>query len=84
MPRQVRILSRVHQMAPSVFDVGSCANQRTEVLQEWSSIDPLVKDDIDGYALVTDSLDPAAVALVSRLDQRIPRELVEHFAGLAV
>jgi hypothetical protein len=47
--------SGVHPTAPSVFDVDSWTLQRTEVLQEWNSIDLLIKDDIDGFALIVEN-----------------------------
>ena len=45
----------VHEMAPSVFDVDSWSLTNTEVLQEWNSIDLLIKDDSDGFVLVVEN-----------------------------
>jgi len=42
-------------MIPSVFDVDSWALTHTEVLQEWSGIDLLIKDDIDRFILVLEN-----------------------------
>jgi len=45
----------LHPMVPSVFDVDSWALTHTEVLQEWSGIDLLIKDDIDRFILVLEN-----------------------------
>ena len=45
----------IHEMVPSVFDVDSWSLTHTEVLQEWNSIDLLIKDDSDGFVLVVEN-----------------------------
>jgi len=45
----------LHPMVPSVFEVDSWDLSHTEVLQEWSNIDLLIKDDFDKFVLVLEN-----------------------------
>lgn len=60
LKRVVRDSPPVQRDTPSVFDVDGWEFNRTQVVQEWESIDLLVRDDGDGFvALVENKVDAA-------------------------